>query len=174
MAIGPYTRMLAGISASRDGAKDTQLSIRSIFRRMAPGALGVLGVMGAVSAPPAAAAAVTYHCAATQRTISHDMAITTEGGQLTGFDYSSSTPVAGSVNNCTVDSHGATLTTRGDTQSFVLEDGSVVRVVHRGERYVFDFSKVDLAYACGSSSAIASTLTLDTHRRRCAGITYGG
>lgn len=99
------------------------------------------------------AQAETFSCTADKNTVGHFMEVTLQDGKISKFDYSSSTPVSGSVNNCSVDSNGAKVSepTAG-VQAFALPGSDMVPVSKKGKQFVFDFSKVDITAFCGQSS----------------------
>jgi hypothetical protein len=117
------------------------------------------------------AQAETFSCTADKNTVSHFMEVTVQDGKISKFDYSSSTPVSGSVNNCSVDSNGAKVSQlSAGVQSFALTDGDTVLVSSKGKRFIFDFSKVDITDFCGQSSTMAQHLTITSGAKRCSDI----
>ncbi|MGF6244198.1 MULTISPECIES: hypothetical protein [Paraburkholderia] len=117
------------------------------------------------------AQAETFSCHATRNTVDHFMEVTIQNGTISTFDYSSSTPVAGSVNNCLVASNGAKVTQSSNgAQVFALPNDDTVTVSKKGKQFVFDFSKVSLSDFCGQSSTMATHLTITPGVKRCSGI----
>jgi hypothetical protein len=99
------------------------------------------------------------------------MEVTLQDGKISKFDYSSSTPVSGSVNNCSVDSNGAKVSepTVG-VQALALPGSDMVPVSKKGKQFVSDFSKVDINAFCGQSSTMAQHLTITPGAKRCSDI----
>lgn len=101
----------------------------------------------------------------------HFIKVDTKDGKVEGFDYSSSTPVAGSVSNCSVDSNGAVVTDLPDGErAFALPGNDVVVVVKYRNQFRFDFSEISIDDFCGQSSTIARHLTITPGIRRCSDI----
>jgi hypothetical protein len=72
--------------------------------------------------------------------VRHFIEVTTKNGKIEKFDYSSSTPVSGSVNNCSIDSNGAKVSDLPDGgRAFSLSDDDIVVVVKSGNQFRFDF-----------------------------------
>lgn len=77
--------------------------------------------------------AETYSCAGDKDTVGHFIQMVTKDGKVEKFDYSSSTPVSGSVNNCSIESNGAKVSDRPDGgPTFVLSDDDIVVVIKSG------------------------------------------
>jgi hypothetical protein len=97
--------------------------------------------------------------------------VVTKDGKVEKFDYSSSTPVSGSVNNCSIDSSGALVTDLPNGgRAFALPGNDVVTVVKVGKQFEFDFSKISIGDFCGQSSTIARHLTIIPGIKRCSTI----
>lgn len=115
--------------------------------------------------------AETYTCTGDEDTVGHFIKVVTKDGKVEKFDYSSSTLVSGSVNNCSVDSNGATATDLPNGErDFVLPGNDVVVVAKSGNQFKFDFSKISVGDFCGQSSTMARHLTITPGINRCSAI----
>ena len=115
--------------------------------------------------------AETYSCAGDKDSVGHFIQMVTKDGEVEKFDYSSSTPVSGSVNNCSIDSNGAKVIDLPDGgRAFALSDDDVVVVIKSGNQFKFDFSKISIGDFCGQSSTVAKHLTIIPGIKRCSGI----
>jgi len=129
----------------------------------------IIGSLWACNAP--VTLAETYSCAGDRDTVRHFIEVTTKNGKVEKFDYSSSTPVSGSVNNCSIDSNGAKVSDLPHGgRAFSLSDDDVVVVVKSGNQFKFDFSRIFVGDFCGQSSTIARHLTITPGIRRCSAI----
>jgi len=127
--------------------------------------------IGLIACTASVAQAETFSCEGDKNTVDHFMEVTTQDGMVSEFDYSSSTPVSGSVNNCSIDSGGAKVTQLSDgVQSFALPDDDTVLVSKKGKQFVFDFSKLSFSHFCGASSTFAKHLTITPGVKRCSDI----
>ena len=115
--------------------------------------------------------AETYSCAGKKNAVAHFVQMVTKDGKVEKFNYSSSTPVSGSVNNCSIDSNGAMVTDLlNGERAFVLPGSEVVVVVKSGNQFKFDFSKISVGDFCGQSSTMARHLTITPGINRCSAI----
>ena len=125
--------------------------------------------LGACSAP--LTLAETYSCAGNKNAVAHFVQMVTKDGKVEKSNYSSSTPVSGSVNNCSVDSNVATVTDLPNGErDFALPGNDVVVVVKSGNQFKFDFSKILVGDFCGQSSTMARHLTIAPGHKRCSAI----
>lgn len=84
--------------------------------------------------------AETYSCIGDKDTVGHFIKVVTKDGKVEKFDYSSSTPVSGSVNNCSIDSSAASATDLPNGErNFALPDNNIVIVLKSGNKFAFDF-----------------------------------
>ena len=127
--------------------------------------------VGLLACTPSVTQAETFSCEGDKDTVGHFMEVTAQDGMVSKFDYFSSTPVYGAVNNCSVDSGGAKVSLLSDgVQSFALPDDDTVIVSKKDQQFVFDFSKLSVSHFCGSSSTIAKHLTITPGVKRCSDI----
>jgi len=129
----------------------------------------IIGSLWACSAP--VTLAETYSCTGDRDNVRHFIEMTAKDGKVEKFDYSSSTPVSGSVNNCSIDSSAASATDLPNGErDFALPDNNIVIVLKSGSKFTFDFSKISIEDFCGQSSTIARRLTIMPGIKHCSGI----